>query len=314
MSAAGQTAHNQWIRKVQLIVSDASGNGLDLSEFRVHFKVNQSDFETPNNAEIIVYNLSQDTAQRVRKEFTGVILQAGYESGAFGQIFKGTIKQAKIGRDSQTDTYLAIYGADSDEQYNFGMVNQAIAAGTSPQDQINQIAQSMGAGVGTIQYDTALQSNIRGKVLYGMARTQLRNLARTGLAKWSIQQGNLTFQKLTGYLPGEAVVINSRTGMIGLPEQTEEGLKVRCLLNPKIVVGTQIQVDEASVQRATVSLNITDVNQVESAFPPVTADGFYTVLVSEMEGDTRDNEYYSELTCLTVSKSSAAGSSVKAAG
>lgn len=310
----GQGQHDQWIRKVSLIVADASGNGLDLSELRVHFKVNQSDFETPNNAEITVYNLADDTAQTIRKEFTSVTLQAGYQDGSFGIIFQGTIKQAKIGRENQTDTFLLISAADSDELYNFGMVNQSIAAGTSPKDQIGQIAKGMGAQVGTLQFDTGLQDNIRGKVLYGMGRTQIRNMARTGLAMWSIQNGQIVMISQTGYLPGEAVVLNSQTGMIGLPEQTEDGIKITCLLNPKIQIGTQVQIDEASVQRATVSLNLTDVNQTESAFPPVTNDGFYMVLVAEHEGDTRDNEYYSMLTCLSISKSAPANNSVKAAG
>lgn len=310
----GQGQHDQWIRKASLIVADAGGNGLDLSAFRVHFTVNQSDFETPNAVEIIVFNLASDTAQRIRKEFTSVTLQAGYQNGAFGIVFQGTIKQSKIGRVNQTDTYLAIYAADSDEAYNFGMVNQSIAAGTAPKDQVSQIASGMGAQVGSVQFDTGLQSNIRGKVLYGMARTQMRNLARTGGAQWSLQNGKITVIPLTSYLPGEAVKLNSQTGMIGLPEQTEDGIKIRCLLNPKIQIGTQVQIDQASIQRATVSLNLTDVNQTEAAFPPVTNDGFYTVLVHEMEGDTRDNEYYSELTCLSISKSAPAGNSVKPAG
>lgn len=314
MSAIGTPTHNQWIRKVSLIVSKASGQGMDLSELRVRFSVNQSSFETPNNAEITVYNLAADTARQIRKEFTAVTLQAGYENGAFGIIFQGTIKQAKIGRENQTDTFLKIFAADGDEIYNFGMVNQSIAAGQSPADQVAAIAAGMGATVGYVQFNTGLQSNIRGKVLYGMGRTHLRNLARSGLAQWSLQNGQVTVIPMTTYLPGEAVVLNSKTGMIGLPEQTEEGIKITCLLNPKIVIGTQVQIDQASIQRASVSLNLKDVNQTENAFPPVTDDGFYMVLVAEHDGDTRGNEYYSKLTCLSISKSSPVDNSVKANG
>lgn len=310
----GQGQHDQWIRKVTLIVADANGKGLDLSALRVHFKVNQSDFETPNNAEITVYNLSSATSQQIRKEFKTVTLLAGYQNGAYGIIFQGTIKQSKIGRENQTDTFLNISAADSDALYNFGMINKSIAAGTSPDDQVAQIAKAMGAQVGPVKFNTALQSNIRGKVMYGMGRTQIRGLARSGGSSWSIQNGKITIIPLTGYLPGEAVVLNSHTGMIGLPEQTEEGIKIRCLLNPKIIIGTQVQIDQASIQRASVSLNLNDVNQVEAAFPPVTDDGFYYVLVNEQEGDTRDNEYYSTLTCLSLSKSSPPNNSVKPAG
>jgi hypothetical protein len=315
MSDQGQQGQNdQWLRKVSLIVADSSGAGLDLSELRIHFKISQSDFETPNSAEIRVFNLSQDTAQKIRKEYTSVTLQAGYQSGAFGIIFQGTIKQVRIGRQDQTDTYLDIFASDSDEVYNFGTINQSITAGTSPNDQIDQIAKAIGAQKGTIQFNTGLQDNIRGKVLYGMGRIQLRTLARTGLASWSLQNGKITMVPLTGYAKGEAVVINSQTGMVGLPQQTEDGVTVQCLLNPKIVIGTQVQLNEGTVQRAQVSLNLSSVNQTEAAFPPVPTDGFYYAMVVEHEGDTRDNEYYSTLTCLTVDKTAPAGNSVQSAG
>lgn len=313
MSDAG-ASHTQFIREVKLIVSDDAGNGLDLSELRVTFGVSQSDFETPNTAAIRVWNPSDQTAQKVRKEYSKVSLQAGYRDGAKGIVFKGTIKQAKIGRDSQTDTYLQIFAAGDDEAYNFGMVNKSIAAGTPPKAQTQMIAQEMGVQAGDIQYDTGLQDNIRGKVLYGMGRTQLRNLARTGLATWSLQDGKVVVAPLTGYAKGEAVVINEKTGMVGLPEQTDEGIKITTLLNPKIVIGTQVQLDQASVQRASISLNPTDVNQFENAFPPVSTDGFYYVMVHEMEGDTRANEYYSRLVCLTINKTVPQGSSVSPAG
>lgn len=306
--------HDQWIRKVSLIVDNGSGKGLDLSELRVSFEVNQSDFETPNNAAIYVYNLSADTAQKIKKEFTHVTLQAGYRDGGFGIIFQGTIKQVRNGRDSQTETYTGIYAAENDEQYNFGMVNKSVAAGTSPKAQTDVIAQEMKAKTSDVVYDTGLQDNIRGKVLYGMGRSQLRNLAKTGKSSWSFQDGKIVVQPLTGYSKGEAVVINSKTGMINLPEQTEDGIKVTCLLNPKLSIGSQVKLDEASVQRAQVSLNPTEVNQFEAAFPPVTTDGIYTIMVNEIRGDTRDNEYYCSLTCLSVNKTVAADKSVKAAG
>lgn len=334
MSATGQQAPNspqtfdQWIRKVGLVVSGQDGNGLNLSQFRVNFKIFQSDFETPNNAIIKVYNLASATAQQIRKEYTQVTLQAGYQNGAYGVVFQGGIKQVRIGRDSQTETYLEIYAADSDMLYNFGTIATNVAAGQTPQQQIGKIAQAMGAQVGDIQFSTGPAANVRGKVLYGMARTQLRNIARTGLSTWSIENGKVVYRSLTGYSSGEAVVINAQTGMINLPEQTEEGVRVRCLLNPKIVVGTQIQLNQDSIQQAALNTisgqgqsaalfspnRQTAESQIAAQLPGLSADGFYYVMVAEHEGDTRDNDYYTTLTCLAVNKTTSQNTSVKAAG
>ncbi len=62
-------------------------------------------------------------------------MQAGYESGAYGIIFKGTIKRIKTGRESAIDSFLEIMAADADEAFNFAFVNKTLAAGATLQQQ-----------------------------------------------------------------------------------------------------------------------------------------------------------------------------------
>lgn len=307
----------------EVVTITAPSPMLDLSQFRVTFNVRQSDFETPNNAEITVYNLAQNTAQQIQSRWNSaaqladqppgtVILQAGYQSGNFGIIFQGQIKQVRIGRENQTDTYLKIFAADGDLIYTQGTVNLNIPAGTPITTQAQIIAQSTGLKADPSQINFAVgfsQANIRGKVLYGMARTYLRNIARSGQARWSIQDGQLVMTPLMAYADTEAVVINSKTGMIGVPEQTNTGIAVTCLLNPKIIPGTQIQINESSIQRAQVTAAFGPESK-EAAFPAIASDGFYAVLVAEHEGDTRGNDWYSHLTCLAVDKTQPADQAV----
>lgn len=302
-------ATDQWIRKCTLIVANGS-EGIDLSQLHIQFSVGQSDLETPNNAFIRVFNLSQDTSKRIQKEFTRVVLQAGYENGAFGIIFDGTIKQIRRGKLNSMDTYLDILAADGDEGLNFGVVNKTLAAGATPKDQAAVYAEAMNTPIGYQEYGIGDVSLIRGKVMYGMARDGMRNLARSTQTTWTVQDGKVVVLPLTGYLPNEAVVLNSKTGMIGLPEQTQEGIAVQCLLNPKLRIGSQVQIDNASIQRAQINLAYTAFN----VFPSVADDGFYRVLVCEHEGDTRGQPWYSKLTCLTVNKTVAPNKSVKAYG
>ena len=91
--AASPGAQQQWIRKVGLVVSNGPGSdGIDLSNMRIKFRTFQADLpSTPNHVEIRIYNLSDDTANKVQKEFTSVHLDAGYEGGSYGVIFDGTI-------------------------------------------------------------------------------------------------------------------------------------------------------------------------------------------------------------------------------
>lgn len=307
----------QWLRRVGLTVS-AGGQALDLSNLQVQFQTTQMDVEGgyPPGARIRVLNPSEDTARQVSEEYQSVMLQAGYVEGDYGVIFEGTIKQIRRGRMSMTDTYLDILAADGDLA-RYALVNKSLASGWTAKDvagTIGEATQSKGLTVDPTGL-TGGVTGIRGKALFGLAMAQASALANSNGATWTIINGQMVFTPLTAYREGEAVVLNADSGMIGFPESTIEGIRVRCLLNPKIKMGTRIQIDNKSINQTTVK---------EPGFPrfgdrpffaSVTQDGFYRVIVVEHMGDSRDGpEWYSEITCLALDPSAAPGESVSAYG
>lgn len=302
----------QFGRKVSLLIA-SKNQALDLSNMRITFKVNAADVETPNTAIIRVYNLSAGTVNSSIKEYDSVILQAGYEGGNFGIIFKGTIKQFRKGKESNVDSYLDILAADGDLGYNFGVVNTTLeAAGTSPQQQGDVLAKAMGLPLDP-NANTALAGGVlpRGKVMFGLARLYMRDLATSKLSRWSINNGQVTVIPLKGYLPGQVVKINSATGMIGIPEATNNGVNAKVLLNPLIQIGTRVQINNKDVTQTIVK---------EQFFPSYTSgptliadttrDGVYRVLVAEHSGDTRGTDWYTSIVCLALDPTAPASSAV----
>lgn len=292
----------QYLRQISLKVGDAD-DALDLSDMRIRFAVRRGDLKTPNSADIRVYNLSENTVQRVQKEFTRVVLLAGY-AGNYGVIFDGTIKQVRRGRESQTDTYLDITAADGDSAYNFAVMNVTLAAGSTANDHLEQVLSSMKSRGITMGEAPELSATRlpRGKVFYGMARDFLDVIGKTQDVSWSIQDGELTLIPNTSYLPGEAVVVTSATGMIGLPVQTQNGITVQTLLNPGIRIGKRIKIDNSSIQRYRYGLSVE--NQPSNGMVHSTAyladDGFYRSIVVDHYGDTRGNEWYTSIIALAV--------------
>lgn len=289
----------QYLRTCQLFVSGNNLDGLDLSALRIKFSVKRSDTMTPNVADIRVYNLQEETALRIRKEFTKVLLQAGYE-GNFGVIFQGNIKQVIIGRESATDTFIDIIAGDGDRAYNFAVVNATIRKGATAADQVSAAVGAMtpkGVTAGHLG-DMPTTALPRGKAMYGNARSYLRDVGQTTQSSWSIQDEKVTFVKKKSYLPGERVVLTSKTGMIGTPQQTNEGVNVKCLLNPMLKIASRIQIDNASIARFKINLSVP--NSAANIPAPLTADGVYYVLVVEHTGDTRGVEWYSSLVCLNI--------------
>jgi len=316
----------QYLRKASLVVASLS-DALDLSAFRFTFETHQWDLMgTPNHVIVRVYNLSDQTVNKIislngpnagTPEYTRLILQAGYEDGPYGTIFDGTIAYYRVGRESPTDTYLDITTVDGDEANNFGVVNQTLAAGATPNDQISTIVSTAlspySIKLGWIPPTFPAQPLPRGKVLFGMARKHLRDIANTNGMRASIQNGQLQFMPLTSYLPGQAVVLNSYTGMIGIPEQTQGGIQISSLLNPNFKVNGAVQIDNKSIQ--SIALDPSLAGQLQIAFAPiVTADGFYRILVLKHRGDTRGNDWYSDMVCVGINQAAPPGLTVKGYG
>ena len=294
----------QYLRACSLIVGD-DGEGLELASLRVVFQVHHADCETPNHADIRVYNLSETTMNRIG-EFSRVVLQAGYESGA-GLIFGGSIRQVRRGRANGTDTCLDILASDGDRAYNYAIVNTTLAAGNTPADQVAVTGNAMAKHGTTTGYvpDLGGVTLPRGKVMYGMARKFLRDLATTTATTWSIQNGVLQLVPVQGYLPGEAVQLTAHTGLIGQPEQTNEGIKVRALINPRFRVGGRIQLSNASIQKYRRDLKISAFNE---DVPRLDDDGLYRILAVDFSGDTHGRDWYADLICVGIDASAPVGS------
>lgn len=299
--------YTQWIRKVGLILFKGE-KGLDLSEFRIRFQVTSADVETPNNAAIRVYNLSQETIQRIQGEFSEVVLNAGYQNGNYGVIFKGTIKQFKIGRENAIDSYLDILAGDGDIEYNQAFIELSLKSNTTPKQQVEEIAKAMGtpADLDSLIIDKQNVPSLRGAVMFGLARSNLRNITTSLDASWSIQNGTIVLIDNTGYRDGTAVDINVSTGLIGVPEQTGGGIRLRCLINSRIQIGCLVKLNNAEIVKlvqqnpdaAPVPYNQRTGIQPRAALSE--KDSTYRVYAIDHEGDSRGQAWYSTLVCLAV--------------
>jgi len=287
----------QWLRKLKLTIGEG-GEEVDVSQLRIRFKIEQNDVQRPNSAEIFVTNPKVETAKRfIKKEGVIVSLEAGYQEG-WGLIFKGNVIQARYGRENPVETYLALVATSGDRAYNFSTVSKTLASGATFKDQVDVALTAMkpyGVTAGYIT-DLGTKQAPRALTLFGMARDLLRDVAFSTGTSWSIQNQKLQILKNNETLPGQAFIVNSQTGMIGLPVQTIGGIIVRMLLNPQIVPGSRIKLDQSSVQEAAFSPNYTAAVQ-NSMIPSIAEDGFYKVLVSEHHGDTHGNPWYTEVVC-----------------
>lgn len=293
-------------RQIKLAFVAADGQAIDLSGLHVLFTVKQYETMTPNTCDLRIFNVSANTALKVGKEFDRVVLQAGY-TGQFGTLFDGTIIQVRRGRVTPSDTYIDVTAFDADRAHNFAVVNQTLAAGATP-DQIHRclLASMAPYGVQEGFTDTLPGPALpRGRAIYGMTRDHLRDLADNTDCVWNMRDGRLNFVSFNGYMPSEAVVLTSATGMIGLPEQTDDGIMVRTLINPLLKVNNSVQINNKSIQQARLQPTWSGKNVSQEAFLTQIDkdDGVYRILALDHTGDTRGQAWYTEISCMSIDPS-----------
>lgn len=327
------TEQQQYIRKASLIVLQdttqanpaaltghqsltAFNQALDLSNLHFSFNVQNQNEEGPDNCAVRVWNLSPTTVKQLLKfKNSQLVLQAGYGS-SFGVIFQGDVKQFRVGRLNNTDSFVDILAADGDFGYNQATIAVTLSAAQNNRAaQLRAINDSMskhGVTVPPGDYNSPVgglsPGQVRGKVMVGMTRVLLRTLTQTELSTWTIQNGVVTIVALNAFVPGQEIVLNELSGLIGVPEATQDGVKARCLINPKIKIGGTVRIDNDLINQTLIGQKtlfpgiqtpFNTFNAIES-FANVANDGLYTVYVCEHVGDTRGQEWYSNLTLLAV--------------
>ena len=168
--------------------------------------------------------------------------------------FAATSSRAFYGRDNPTDTLTTIVATACSQAHNYASVSKTLAAGSTPMDHLNVAVEAMqpyGVKLGFIgpSVDLSTPKYPRAVTLYGMARNILFDIARNKKAQISYKLNQIQIVGQTDSLPGGPVVLNSTTGMVGMPTQEIGGIMVRSLINPAIKVNGLIKINQADIQR-----------------------------------------------------------------
>lgn len=309
------TSYEQWLRYFRLIVSVDGTNteALDLSDFRCTFHISQAMIGKPCTAEIKVYNVSQSTVDRIQAPTNAVVgskrlkvlIEAGYQE-SHSLIFEGDLWWKSTGRETETDTFMTLVAATGDRAHQYAVVNASIPKGASQKQIFSTVMQSMSEkGVKSAAEPDVMEGTLpRGKVLYKQASDAIQNFADTNGLEWGYGAGGLVMiRKDQTYKQDEdVIVLNARTGLIGRPTVTADGVEATCLLQPRIDLGSLVQIDNDTIQTQSYDTAVqADILQNAAASGGFTsADGLYRVIGREHIGDTRGNDWYTHIICAGV--------------
>ena len=342
-----------WMRHFELQLIDENGKGISLSDFKVTFDIERNDNKWPAVATVKIYNLSPTTQNRImQREFAKIVLIAGYDGLAkdvqesevgvareispdqvgqtngqnYGMIFSGDIRFTVTGKDNIVDSWILVQACDSEEAFVSAFVSATIQKGYTTEDVYNLLMTSLkpygiGRGVTPVFPSTVFP---RGRAFFGYVHNYLDEVAAQCKATWQFSYGKVDMIA-RDTAAHQAVVLNSNTGLVGMPQQTiGAGVNVRCLINSGIQLNGLIQLDQASVYRNPLSNqdifsgrfvekdidgNLVPITKIKDAngnlidAPPtsqpgsIATDGVYKVRYINYTGNTRGQAWYMDLAC-----------------
>ncbi len=344
-----------WMRHFELLILGDEGKGISLSDFKVTFDIDWYNLKYPSTANIKIYNLSQNTQSRIMgKEFSKVRIIAGYdgltpnvnasevgvartvdgtqasqsEGQNIGLIYSGDIRFTLTGKDNPTDTWVMLQVCDGLNAFINAHISATLSKGYTVEDVYNLLLRYLEPHGIIAGRKPKFPSTVfpRGKTFYGRVSDYLDNVAKQCGATWQFYNGRLDMMN-PDMVAHSAIVLNSNTGLVGMPQQTiGTGVNIRCLINPNILINGLIHLDQKSVYRTqlasgdiqggsgrfnemdengnqVVSSLVKDENGNPLAMPPVSqpaslaTDGVYVVKSIRYTGDTRGNPWYMDMMC-----------------
>lgn len=295
-----------------------SQDSWDPEALRVTFDVLHTAISSPYSfATITVYNLSDPEMQNLVLNAAWVTLEAGYQYGSNKSsiIWDGPVLQVLYGRPNVVDKTITFNCVATTPELEDNFVNGSYGPLFSQAQAVEQMISDTGGNPS--QQISSYASGIlnakkypRGKTVFGQASKYIGDIARDNFLQYRISPGGKhTISELAnpdtpitpayiyasapppGWLAKQATTVSE--SIIGVPTQSPFGVDFTVLLDPRLYV---------AVPPMVLGLDYTVITQLQAQYPlpqqytPLPKDGSFICAQIRHYGDTRGNDWYTDVT------------------
>lgn len=288
------SGYTQYLREYRVTIKPKNkAKSIQISDLRCVFNCEKKLSETPNYSTVTLYNLAGTTLAGIHVGDT-VILEAGYRNGNFGMIFSGTVIQPRYYRESQTDTCLSLVLQDGDKSLTGTWVSKSVAKNATQYDVVKLCIDGKEKSAGIISDTLSMARLPRGKIMFGQSSKYLKKAAKAGNSQFYVEDGKINIVAAASYSSKQAVELSPKTGLIGMPTQTDDGISGQCLINPSIKLATQLYINRNYIEAK-------QVEEGKKTYTGPSAAGLYKVTALTYEGDTHGDNWYCTFEAVAIS-------------
>ncbi|SFL09759.1 hypothetical protein SAMN03159341_103193 [Paenibacillus sp. 1_12] len=239
-------------RKVEI---QSGSRSLTNQDFTIEFTVPFDNDLLPNESEIKIYNLTDDTI----KEFEvgkKLIINAGY-TGNVGMILQGVISN-KVTQYSGVDKTTTIHVLDAENKDKSEVKDIAFAKGTPASKILDQMTSELGIHVAQffLNEDFVYEE---GYTATGRITDIIKKIAADCGTSAYVNKGQLYIRNLR-HGNDAAIALSAESGLIGQPESFDEGeygfegLRLKSQLQHRITTATVIKLNSKRYQDTTLHI------------------------------------------------------------
>lgn len=197
-----------------------------------------------NECEVSIANLNKATRDYILTETSPfnknrkpkkIIVEAGRQSYGPTQIFVGDITNSSISQPPDITLKLKAMTGN----YAKGDV---ISRSQPENARLSKISEQVAADLGVSLNFQATDKTISNYSFSGGSLKQIDKLQNAGLVDAYLDDGVLVVKDMNIPLTGKTRILNLDTGMIGIPETTEQGLRVKFLLDNQTTLGGALDI------------------------------------------------------------------------
>lgn len=277
----------------------SSSNLYLLQDHQITFSIKKDNNKDPNQAEIVVYNLSDDTVNYINRGIRNnlaVALAVGYEGEELVMVFKGTIQWVSDTFDS-VDRKTTLHCLDGGINIAEARTSRSYPKGTKIKRVVTDLVKDLGTTEGNIHVDND-QTLSSATAMCGNTSHYLEHICKSIDHNVSIQDGSVYVTPRSQMSSARSAYISPETGLIGSPEPFHNDIKPtkkvtkssKKAKKPTDGVKFKCQMNGAILPEKTIWLKSRDY------------DGPFKVVSVSHNGDKEGKEWVTEVECVSVSE------------
>lgn len=268
-------------REYELSVKNRDAS-ISIKEARISFEITKSLVGKENTAYISIYNIGKETRELISRDYSTLMLKAGYAGNHLSQLIGGDITSSYVTK-TQSDSITRLQVIEGSRRLRERIIDISLNNNPTLKDVLERVSYKTDYPLKVVGLD-------QGKVFdksysdQGPVDIILDHIAMRFPFKWSLQNGTLLIVGQKANSGTANFVLNSGTGL---------------LLNPDSIKLYESRIDTDIIEKdkknilalLQPNLSVNDIIEVDSQ----DIKGNYCVTKIKHTGDTMANEWYSNI-------------------